>query len=49
MVINHSFTGKQPKQRKGEAERLPDTGLHCPVKANLATGLPLLGPSRKVL
>lgn len=47
MVINHSFTGKQPKQRKGEAERLPDTGLHCPVKANPSHWAPPAGPKQK--
>lgn len=45
MVINHSFTGKSPKQRKGGGgqKRPPGTGLHCPVRVNSSQWAPPAG------
>lgn len=33
-VIDHSFTGTQPKEGKGEAGGAARTGLRCPEGAN---------------
>lgn len=50
MVINHSFTGKPPKRRKGEAEGGGRRGRLELVStaqqgSTLASGLPLLDPT----